>query len=114
MAPHRHSAIPLLDDDGRYAGTLAEGDLLWYLHAATGPWSEVAAATRVDQIPLWLKNDPIQIDAEMEALVARAAMQSFVPVVDDRQVFVGMVRRKAIIEYCVKRAGIRARVATEA
>jgi CBS domain-containing protein len=106
MEPHRHSAVPLLDADGRYVGTLAEGDLLSYLRHAERPWTEVANQTRVSEIPLWLKNEPINIDAEMETLVARAAVQSFVPVVDDRRVFVGMVRRKRIIEYCAQRAGI--------
>lgn len=106
MEPHRHSAVPLLDAEGRYVGTLAEGDLLWFLRHAERPWGEVAAATLVSDIPLWLNNEPINIDAHMETLVARASRQSFVPVVDDRQVFVGMVRRKSIIEYCAQRAGI--------
>jgi CBS domain-containing protein len=106
MEPHRHSAVPMLDTEGRYVGTLAEGDLLWFLRQAERPWAEVAAATLVSAIPLWLNNEPINIDAQMERLVARASRQSFVPVVDDRQVFVGMVRRKSIIEYCALRAGI--------
>jgi CBS domain-containing protein len=106
MEPHRHSAVPLLDEEGRYIGTLTEGDLLWYLRRAERPWAEVAAAIRVSAIPRWMKNDPIDIGAEMEALLARAVVQSFVPVVDDRSVFVGMVRRKSIIEYCAKLAGI--------
>lgn len=106
MEPHRHSAVPMLDAEGRYVGTLAEGDLLWFLRHAERPWAEVAAATLISDIPLWLKNEPINIDAHMETLVARAKVQSFVPVVDDRQVFVGMVRRKSIIEYCAQRAGI--------
>jgi len=31
MEYHRYSAIPILDDKGRYVGTLTEGDLLWKL-----------------------------------------------------------------------------------
>jgi CBS domain-containing protein len=108
MEPYRHSAVPMLDPEGRYVGTLAEGDLLWYLRYSERPWQEVAGATRVSEIPLWLKNDPININAEMETLVARVAVQSFVPVTDDRSVFVGMVMRKRIIEYCAQKAGIAA------
>jgi CBS-domain-containing membrane protein len=103
MQPFRHSAVPLLDEDGRYLGTLTEGDLLWHLRHSERPWSEVAASTRVSDIARWMKNEAIHIDAEMEALLARAAVQSFVPVVDDRSVFVGMVRRTTIIEYWAKR-----------
>ncbi|HKA86331.1 MAG TPA: CBS domain-containing protein [Haliangiales bacterium] len=103
MQPHRHSAVPLLDDEGRYLGTLTEGDLLWHLRQSERPWSEVAETTFVSEIARWMKNEPIHVDAEMETLLARAAMQSFVPVVDDRNVFVGIVRRKTIIEYWAKK-----------
>lgn len=104
MEPHRHSAVPLLDHDGRYVGTLTEGDLLWHLRRASGPWSEVAASTSVATLDRWMKNDPIPIGSEMETLFARAVVQSFVPVVDDREIFVGIVRRKSIVEYCVAHA----------
>ena len=29
MEFHHYTAIPLVDEDGKYAGTLTEGDLLW-------------------------------------------------------------------------------------
>ena len=31
MEFHGYSAIPLLDKEGKYIGTITEGDLLWYL-----------------------------------------------------------------------------------
>ena len=31
MEYHRYTAVPVIDDKGRYVGTLAEGDLLWKL-----------------------------------------------------------------------------------
>jgi hypothetical protein len=42
---------------------------------------------------------PVRIDAEIEELLARAIDQNFVPVIDDRDVFVGIVRRKTILEH---------------
>ena len=38
----------------------------------------------------------------MEDLIDRALNQNFVPVVDDRGFFIGMVTRKDIIKYCYK------------
>ena len=29
MEHHRYSAVPVLDEEGKYFGTLSEGDLLW-------------------------------------------------------------------------------------
>ncbi|UUZ82538.1 CBS domain-containing protein [Paenibacillus sp. P26] len=31
MEYHRYSAVPLIDENGRYVGTITEGDLLWKL-----------------------------------------------------------------------------------
>jgi hypothetical protein len=106
LGPPRPGALPQRDEEGRYVGTLAEGDLLWYLRQAERPWPEVARTTCISDIPRWLKNDPIHINADIEALLARSTVQSFVPVNDDRSIFVGIVRRKRIIEYCARKAGI--------
>jgi CBS domain-containing protein len=106
MEVHRHSAVPLLDGDGRYVGTLTEGDLLWHLKHADRPWREVAEATPVLAVERRMANHPVHIDAEMGTLVERAVTQSFVPIVDDRDVFVGIVRRERIIEDCARRAGL--------
>jgi len=39
----------------------------------------------------------------MHDLVERASTQNFVPVVDDKDAFIGIVPRSAIIKYCLKR-----------
>ncbi len=41
------------------------------------------------------------IHNEMESILSRASEQNFVPVVDDQNVFTGLVRRREIIEYCI-------------
>ena len=41
----------------------------------------------------------VTIDTSMEELVERAMNQNFVPVVDDRNVFIGIITRKDIIKY---------------
>ena len=39
----------------------------------------------------------------MHDLIDRAAGQNFVPVVDDKDAFIGIITRKAIIKYCQQR-----------
>lgn len=43
------------------------------------------------------------IDAEMEDLLTLSMNQNFIPVVDDRNIFIGIIRRREIIEYFAKK-----------
>lgn len=38
----------------------------------------------------------------MEELLRHATEQNFVPVVDDRDIFMGIVTRRALLTYCLK------------
>ena len=43
---------------------------------------------------------PVRVTANMHDLVERAGGQNFIPVVDDKDAFIGIVTRSAIIKYC--------------
>ena len=45
-------------------------------------------------------NVPVKVTTSMQELVERASYQNFVPVVDDKNAFIGIVTRRAIIKYC--------------
>ena len=47
-------------------------------------------------------NKPVRIDSRIVDLLSLASEQNFVPVVDDQGVFIGIVRRREIIEYCAE------------
>lgn len=49
------------------------------------------------------KVKPVCIDTDMEQLLGQAQMQNFVPVIDDRSVFIGIITRSDIIKYFVKK-----------
>jgi CBS domain-containing protein len=102
MERDRFGAVPVLDAQGHYVGTLTEGDLLWALWHGEGPTHEVAERLRLAQVARQVTNLPVNIDAEIEELLSRAANQNFVPVIDSRGVFIGIVRRKRIIEHCAR------------
>lgn len=102
MEYYRYSAIPLVDDNGKYVGTLTEGDLLWKLKNTPSLSFNNTQDIRLSDISLHNVNEPVAINAEIEDLFSRAIDQNFVPVVDDKDTFIGMVKRKEIIEYCAK------------
>jgi predicted transcriptional regulator len=45
-------------------------------------------------------NIPVRVTTNMYDLVQRASTQNFVPVVDDKDTFIGIVTRSGIIKYC--------------
>ena len=51
-------------------------------------------------IPRRATYKPVSVNAAMEDLLDRAINQNFVPVVDDKGSFIGIITRKAIIKYC--------------
>lgn len=102
MERHRYSAVPLLDEEGKYVATLTEGDLLWKIKATPGLSFEGTEKVRLVEVPRRIDNKAVHIDAQIETLVTLAIDQNFVPVVDSREVFIGIVRRKAILEHCLR------------
>ncbi|MBO2944501.1 CBS domain-containing protein [Paenibacillus sp. F411] len=103
MEYHRYTAVPILDKDGQYAGTVTEGDLLWYMKNSDGQITfENSSRFSLRDVPLRMEIKPVSIEANMEDLINLAKVQNFVPVVDDMNRFIGIVRRSQVIEYCEK------------
>jgi CBS domain-containing protein len=102
MEYHRYTAVPILKEDGTYAGTVTEGDLLWFFKNRMDLNFETAHLHTLVEIPMRLQNKTVRINAKMEDLIRLAKAQNFVPVVDDSDKFIGIVRRSDIIEYSAK------------
>jgi CBS-domain-containing membrane protein len=100
MEHHRYTAVPILDEDGGYIGTVTEGDLLWFFKNNNGLSFENAHRHQLSELSLNKSHNSVRIDANMEDLIRLAKVQNFVPVVDDMDKFIGIVRRSDIIEYC--------------
>src|SRR5689334_93228 len=79
MNAHGYTAVPVLDDAGGYIGTLTEGDILRHLLDAGETWFANADQTPVRAVVRRTDNRAVHIDAEVEALIARAVDQNFVP-----------------------------------
>ena len=94
------AALPILTKRGEYRGTLTEGDLLWALKNMCYLDMRQAEARRIMEISRRRDNVPVRVTANMHDLVERASAQNFVPVVDDKDAFIGIITRSAIIKYC--------------
>ena len=95
-----YAALPILNKRGEYRGTLTEGDLLWALKNMCYLDMRQAEARKIMEITRRKDNIPVRVTTNMYDLVQRASTQNFVPVVDDKDTFIGIVTRSGIIKYC--------------
>ena len=97
-----YAALPILNRRGEYRGTLTEGDVLWAMKNMCNMDLRIAETKRIMEISRRKDNVPVPVTTSMQHLVERAIAQSFVPVVDDKETFIGLITRKAIVSYCMK------------
>ncbi|NLL30053.1 MAG: CBS domain-containing protein [Clostridiales bacterium] len=102
MEHHGYTAIPLIDKEGKYVGTLTEGDLLWKLKSTPDLNFKNTENVKVTDIPRRRKHKSVSINSTVESLISLAINQNFVPVVDDNGIFIGIIKRSDIINYCYK------------
>ena len=95
-----YAALPILNKRGEDRGTLTEGDLLWGIKNMCYMDMRQAEAHRIMEISRRKDNVPVRVTTSMHDLVDRASTQNFVPVVDDKDAFIGIVTRRSIIKYC--------------
>ncbi len=103
MKKHRYTAVPMINDAGRYIGTITEGDLLWRFLEDDDLTLQKMEHFPVRDIPRRIVNRPVSINADITDLIDKAMQQNFVPVIDDDKVFIGIVTRKEILQYCQKK-----------
>ncbi len=99
MRFHRYTAIPVIAEDGTYVGTVSEGDFLWHM-LDSGMYSMNSQEDySISDILRNGWNPAVRIDTTMDELLLRIMDQNFVPVIDDRGKFIGIITRKDVIKH---------------
>ncbi|MDR1193269.1 MAG: CBS domain-containing protein [Peptococcaceae bacterium] len=102
MEYHRYTAIPVLKRTGEYLGTLTEGDLLWAIKNVYGLDLKKAESQLIAAVPRHSDNEAIRVETDVHEMALKSMDQNFVPVVDDRGMFIGIITRKNVIRYLYK------------
>lgn len=99
---HGFTAVPLISKDGAYLGTIRDKDFLMYILGANTADLRTMEDVSILEILSPDFNPPVQIDTDMETVFKRVMDQNFVPVVDSRGLFVGIITRKAMLSKIYK------------
>lgn len=102
MRANSYTAIPVIKKkDGKYVGTVSEGDFLYYILDVGSEGMKEQENYYVRDILRKDFNPAVRIDVTMDELLERAMQQNFIPVVDDTGTFIGIVTRQDIIRYFI-------------
>lgn len=106
MRYHKRTAVPVVTRENQYVGTLSEGDFLWYLtdYMKNAEKNHKIVDFRdfetisLRELLKKDKNPPVRINTNYTKLLECALAQNFIPVIDDRDSFIGIVTRNALIK----------------
>ena len=91
MAQKGYTAIPVLDREQHYVGSVSEGDFLRFMLSVGTIDMREMEAHRVSDITRYHSCTPLTIDASRQDVLAAVLAQNFVPIVDNRNTLCGIV-----------------------
>lgn len=96
---HKFTAVPLIDKEGHYVTTLSEGDILRFIKNNCKFDIEVAESITIDNIEIYRPYKALDISSPIQEVLKLSLEQNFIPMIDDRGMYIGIIQRKGIIKY---------------
>ena len=103
MRFHRYVAIPVLDGEGKYVGMLRNDDILEFFLSVERFDMKVAERTLVADVIDPSYSKPLYHTSTMEELLELVKEHNSVHVVDDRGCFIGIVLRRDVMNFLLKK-----------
>ena len=99
MQYHRYIAIPILDREGKYIGTLRSDDIFGYFLKEGSFDRRSAEEDMARDIISGSYCAPLVHSSTVPELIEGVREHNFVPVVDDRGCFIGIILRRTVMDY---------------
>lgn len=100
MHNHGYTAVPVINRKGEFVKTISEGDLLRFMIENNMYDTREMENYPISKMPAKVSMKTVYVYSTVEDLILLSMDQNFVPVVDDRNIFIGIVTRKDILQYC--------------
>ncbi len=102
MRFHRYTALPVLDEEQRYIGTIRTDHLFHFFLDREDFQTRMAEGALVRDLIVEGQPPPIRHHATMYDVIEQVKEHNFVPVVDDRGCFIGIILRRQILTYLLQ------------
>lgn len=95
---HNFTAMPVINNEGKYVKTISEGDLL---HEIKNNDLNLKRAEDilVKNINAKRNIEAMSINTSIYDLIDKLLSQNFIPIVDDFNTFIGIVTRQEVMKY---------------
>lgn len=94
---YKFSVVPIVDEEGKFVGTVSEGDILRYIKNNCDFDIEKAETKRIVDIEKYRPYNACDINAPFIEILKLSLDQNFIPMVDDRGMYIGIIRRSSLI-----------------
>ena len=94
-----YTNLPVLNSDGEFVYSLSEGDILFKILEDDVFSIHHSECIKINDIKRRRTFKTINVNNNIEDLVQIALDQNYVPVLDDRNKFIGIITRHDIIKY---------------
>ncbi len=110
MRHHGYNALPVIDKNGLYVGTLTEGDFLWSVIDSGKTDMRALETMPVHALIRADWNRALPISATLGDLLDKVKERNFAPITDDRGCFIGLITRRDVLAYLAREWRNTARV----
>lgn len=94
---HKFTVVPVINEDGDYITTLSEGDILRFIKNECNFDINKAENTCIMNIDRYRSYKSLNSQGTYEEMYQLIISQNFIPVVDDRNKFIGIIKRKDVL-----------------
>lgn len=99
---YKFTTIPLIDKDGKYITTISIGDILRYIKNVSKFDADASETVTLNKVEKYHPYKYLNSSSSLKEIYTLALEQNFIPIVDDRKMFIGIIKRKDILRSIYK------------
>lgn len=96
---HKFTTVPLIDKEGHYITSLSQGDVLRYIKNNCNFNIGIAESQTIDLVDKYRPYKSLDISSPIKDVIQLLFEQNFIPIVDDRGMYIGIIKRKVVLKY---------------
>ena len=96
---YKFSCVPIVDERGNYVTTVSEGDILRYIKNKANFNIKDAESVLVVDIEHYREYKALSQTGTNDEIYNLILSQNFIPILDDRGKYIGIVKRKDVLKY---------------